>query len=201
MLQSRRRTCPQRRGPAGPGLDPVLRARRLGARQRGDPDRRASDARRDDRADRGDRGGTGSQRSASGPLLRLAERRRQGDFGISYKTGEDVGEAIASRLSDHRHPDRRSRRLRPALQLRRSAFSARRGPTASSTRRPARVALLGASTPQFFLGAMLIYAFAVSLGWFPTFGFRRGPAQLGAAVDFARHAAGLRSEPRRARRS
>jgi peptide/nickel transport system permease protein len=98
----------------------------------------------------------------------------QGDFGISYRTGQNVnadltkrifvtgtliagGGVIATLISlvlgflgafwPYRLPDRASRGL----------------------------ALLGASTPTFFVGALMIYAFSVSFRIFPSFGFE-GPA-------------------------
>lgn len=94
----------------------------------------------------------------------------QGNFGISYKTGENVGESLEKRLSvtatliaggaafaliaslllgfvgalfAHRTPD----------------YLARCG------------ALISASTPSFFVGALLVYAFSVAFRIFPTFGY------------------------------
>lgn len=97
-----------------------------------------------------------------------------GDFGISYKTGEDVGEAILSRLST------------TAVLISGAAvfalvfsfvlgFAGALRPYGVADKVTRAIALLGASTPQFFLGAMLVYGFAVALGWFPTFGFAGGP--------------------------
>ena len=36
------------------------------------------------------------------------------------------------------------------------------------------VAVSGLSLPQFWLGLMLMYAFALVLGWFPSFGYGDG---------------------------
>lgn len=97
-----------------------------------------------------------------------------GDFGVSYKTGEEVGKAIANRLSV-------SATLIAGAAVFALVFSLvvgfigaiwPHGVIDSMTR---AVALIGASTPQFFLGAMLVYGFAVALGLFPTFGFAGGP--------------------------
>tara|TARA_R110002020_G_scaffold475558_1_gene710890 strand:- start:4366 stop:5307 length:942 start_codon:yes stop_codon:yes gene_type:complete len=97
----------------------------------------------------------------------------KGDFGISYKTGEDVGGAIASRLSVTATLVAGAAGFALVFSLVFGFLGAMRpyGLVEAATR---VFALLGASTPQFFLGAMLVYAFAVSLGWFPTFGYAGG---------------------------
>lgn len=97
----------------------------------------------------------------------------RGDFGISYKTGEEVGAAMARRLSV-------TATLVGGAAIFACLFSLAMGFLGAL--RPhglvdglTRVgALIGASTPQFFLGAMLIYGFALRLGWFPTFGDNQG---------------------------
>ena len=94
-----------------------------------------------------------------------------GDFGVSYKTGEDVGTAIASRL-------RVTGTLVAGALSFALIFSVLLGlagairPYGIVDRGGRALALMGASTPQFFLAAILVYAFAVSLGWLPTYGFR-----------------------------
>lgn len=96
-----------------------------------------------------------------------------GDFGISYKTGEDVGEAIASRLSVTAVLISGAAAFGLLFSFLLGFIGALRphGIIDNVTR---GIALVGASTPQFFLGAMLVYGFAVALGWFPTFGFNGG---------------------------
>ncbi len=93
----------------------------------------------------------------------------RGDFGISYKTGEPVGEAIANRLSTTATLIAGGSLVGLVLSILLGFAGALRpyGIVDALTR---GVALLGASTPSFFVGAMLIYAFAVELGLFPTFG-------------------------------
>ena len=94
----------------------------------------------------------------------------QGDFGISYKTGEDVGAAIAGRLAVTATLVAGAAGFALLFSLVVGFIGAVR-PYGAIDRAGRGLALLGASTPQFFLGAMLIYAFAVSLQWLPTFGF------------------------------
>ncbi|SHO67645.1 peptide/nickel transport system permease protein [Pseudoxanthobacter soli DSM 19599] len=92
-----------------------------------------------------------------------------GNLGVSYKTGDAIGPALASRLP-----------VTLTLVVGGAAFAmllsftlgfagalwpGRLGDALSRV-----VALLGASMPSFFVGALLIYALAVELGLFPTFG-------------------------------
>lgn len=92
------------------------------------------------------------------------------DFGISYRTGEDVGAAIASRISVTATLVAGAAAFAFLFSFAAGFLGATRpyGAIDAATR---SIALLGASTPQFFLAAILIYALAVALGWFPTFGF------------------------------
>jgi peptide/nickel transport system permease protein len=93
-----------------------------------------------------------------------------GDFGVSYKTGEPVGAAIAGRLLTTATLIAGAAGFALIFSLALGFIGALRpyGMIDAATR---ALALLGASTPQFFLGAVLVYAFAVSLSLFPTFGF------------------------------
>ena len=97
-----------------------------------------------------------------------------GNFGISYKTGEAVGKSIVNRFSV-------TATLIAGAAMFGFVFSLVMGfigamwPYGVIDRAMRAIALIGASTPQFFLGAMLIYGFAVALGLFPTFGFAGGP--------------------------
>jgi peptide/nickel transport system permease protein len=94
-----------------------------------------------------------------------------GDFGISYKTGEPVGAAIASRLAVTATLIAGAAAFALIFSFMLGFIGALRpyGIVDTTTR---GVALLGASTPQFFLGAILVYAFAVGFSFFPTFGFQ-----------------------------
>ena len=97
----------------------------------------------------------------------------KGDFGISYKTGADVGAAMAGRLSVTATLLVGAAGFAVLFSLGMGFLGALR-PYGVVDRLTRVVALVGASTPTFFLGAMLIYGFALSLGWFPTFGYGSG---------------------------
>ena len=80
-----------------------------------------------------------------------------GDFGVSYKTGEPVGAAIAGRLVTTATLIAGAAGFALTLSLALGFIGALRpyGVIDAATR---AIALLGASTPQFFLGAILVYA-------------------------------------------
>lgn len=93
----------------------------------------------------------------------------QGNLGVSYKTGESIGPALSSRLG-----------ITLTLVIGGAVFAmvlsfvlgfigalwpGRFGDALSRI-----IALMGASMPSFFVGALLIYGLAVELGLFPTFG-------------------------------
>jgi peptide/nickel transport system permease protein len=98
----------------------------------------------------------------------------QGDFGISYRTGREVNTDIALRIS-----------VTATLVAGGAVVAAVAGlvlgllgalwPYGALDRITRLVALFGASTPTFFVGALMIFAFSVILGLFPSFGFG-GPA-------------------------
>lgn len=94
----------------------------------------------------------------------------RGDFGVSYKTGDKVGEALAERLSTTATLIFGGSVVGLALSFG-LGFAGARWPYGGIDRLTRGLALLGASTPSFFVGAMLIYAFAVVLRWLPSFGF------------------------------
>src|SRR5712691_9796764 len=91
------------------------------------------------------------------------------DFGRSIRTNETVTSAIG-------------RRLRLSLQLGGLAFAVALlvgvplGVLAASRRRTGSdraivgVSVVGVSAPAFATGTLLLYVFAVRLGWFPVFG-------------------------------
>ncbi|WP_376743270.1 ABC transporter permease [Ensifer canadensis] len=93
----------------------------------------------------------------------------KGDLGISYKTGESIGPALAGRL----HVTGIlvaggaifAMILSFALGFIGALFPGRIGDAATRV-----IALLGASMPSFFVGALLIYGLAVELRLLPTFG-------------------------------
>lgn len=93
----------------------------------------------------------------------------QGDFGLSYRTTQPVGQMIAERL--------------PAtleLSLVAALFALFAGipmgvfsglyPHHWLSRLMLTISLIGVSLPTFLIGILLIYIFAVLLGWLPSFG-------------------------------
>lgn len=94
----------------------------------------------------------------------------QGDFGRSYIQKSQVGELIAARLP-------------PTLLLMAAAicaelvFGLTMGVIAAANRRRIGdnllmiVSFVGVSAPQFVVGILLLYLFAVKLGWFPIGGY------------------------------
>jgi peptide/nickel transport system permease protein len=97
-----------------------------------------------------------------------------GNLGISYKTGEEVGARFGEPHSGDGDAGGGRRHGRLAAQFR---LRLRRGHVAQAMGGCGGrgVALLGASMPSFFVGALLIYAFAVELRLVPTFGLA-GPS-------------------------
>jgi peptide/nickel transport system permease protein len=96
----------------------------------------------------------------------------EGNLGVSYKTGEDIGASLSSRLPITLvlvvGGASFATALSFALGFVGALWPARLGDAASRV-----VALLGASMPSFFVGALLIYGLAVELRLFPTFGADR----------------------------
>lgn len=93
----------------------------------------------------------------------------QGEYGISYKTGQDVGEAMRSRIPVSLMLLSGATAVAVALSLG-LGFIGALWPYGIVDKGTRVVALLGASTPSFFVGAMLVYLFSVQLGWLPSFG-------------------------------
>lgn len=94
----------------------------------------------------------------------------QGDFGISYRTGEDVNATLLERISTTATLIAGGGILAMALSLC-IGFLGALWPHRWPDRFSRGLALLGASVPTFFAGALLIYGFSVSLRLFPSFGF------------------------------
>jgi peptide/nickel transport system permease protein len=98
----------------------------------------------------------------------------QGDFGISYRTGNGVSDDILHRISVTATLVAGGAVLATVAGLVIGMAGALwpYGPLDRMTR---ILALFGASTPTFFVGALLIFVFSVLLRVFPSFGFN-GPA-------------------------
>ncbi|RWK43092.1 ABC transporter permease [Mesorhizobium sp.] len=93
----------------------------------------------------------------------------EGDLGISYKTGEDIGPAMGGRLSTTAILVAGGACFAMILSFL-LGFAGALWPGRFADSFSRGVALLGASMPSFFVGALLIYGLAVELRLFPTFG-------------------------------
>jgi peptide/nickel transport system permease protein len=93
-----------------------------------------------------------------------------GDFGISYRTGKEINETLKERISITAILISGGAIVALLLSLC-LGFLGALWPYRVPDRISRGLALLGASTPTFFAGALLIYAFSVGLRIFPSFGF------------------------------
>ena len=93
----------------------------------------------------------------------------QGDFGISYRQARPVAEIIAERLPATLELALVSAILAMVLGIALGVFTAiRRDGWAANV--IMTLSLVGVSLPTFLIGILLIYVFAVALGWLPSFG-------------------------------
>lgn len=97
-----------------------------------------------------------------------------GNLGVSYKTGEEVGPALASRIPVTAMLVAGGGAVALLLSLA-FGFAGAMWPRQWPDVIGRGVALMGASMPSFFVGALLIYGFAVELRLLPTFGLA-GPS-------------------------
>lgn len=95
-----------------------------------------------------------------------------GNLGISYKTGEDIGASIGSRLPITLTLVAGGAVFATLLSLA-LGFLGAMSPGSFGDALTRVIALFGASTPSFFVGAMLIFWLGVKLGLLPTFGSDR----------------------------
>lgn len=93
-----------------------------------------------------------------------------GNFGISYKTGEEVGAALAGRVPVTATLIAGGACVALIFSLG-FGFAGAMWPGRWPDAAGRGLALLGASMPSFFVGALLIYGLAVELRLLPTFGF------------------------------
>jgi peptide/nickel transport system permease protein len=98
----------------------------------------------------------------------------RGDFGISYRTGQAVSADLPQRMMVTGTLIAGSAVIATLLSLL-LGFLGAFWPYKLPDRVSRGLALLGASTPTFFVGALMIYAFSVTFQLFPSFGFK-GPA-------------------------
>ena len=93
----------------------------------------------------------------------------QGDFGVSLRTGKPMSEEFAARIPKTMALLAGGGVLALALSLVMGlAGAVSNGGVVDKLLHG--LALIGASTPNFFVAAMLVIVFSVMLGWVPTFG-------------------------------
>jgi peptide/nickel transport system permease protein len=98
----------------------------------------------------------------------------RGDFGISYRTGQAVSADLPQRMMVTGTLIAGSAVIATLLSLL-LGFLGAFWPYKLPDRVSRGLALIGASTPTFFVGALMIYGFSVTFQLFPSFGFN-GPA-------------------------
>lgn len=93
----------------------------------------------------------------------------QGEFGISYRQGRPVADIIAERLPATLELALTSGFLAISVGIFLGVYTAiRRDGWLSNV--IMSTSLIGVSLPTFLIGILLIYVFAVELGWLPSFG-------------------------------
>ena len=101
--------------------------------------------------------------------VRFLANAARGDFGISYRQGRPVADIIAERLPATLELALVSAILAVAVGIGLGVFTAiRRDGWAAHV--IMTLSLVGVSLPTFLIGILLIYVFAVTLGWLPSFG-------------------------------
>ncbi len=101
--------------------------------------------------------------------LRWLGNAAQGDFGVSLRTGKPMAEEFAARIPVTLALLSGGGVLVLALSLVMGLAGAVSNGGVMDTLLHG-LALIGASTPNFFVAAMLVIVFSVWLGWVPTFG-------------------------------
>ncbi len=114
-----------------------------------------------------------------------------GNFGMSYRQGRAVGEIIAERAPATLELAGVSALLAVVFGVGLGVFTAirRDGIVANFIM---TTSLIGVSLPTFLIGILLIYIFAVELGWLPSFG-RGETVQLGWWTTGLLTASGLKA--------
>lgn len=109
--------------------------------------------------------------------VKFLEGAVQGNFGVSYRQGRPVAEILLERAPATLELAAVSCVLAIAFGIAFGVFTAirRNGFTANFIM---SVSLIGVSLPTFLIGILLIYIFAVELGWLPSFG-RGETVQMG----------------------
>ncbi|MEO0829526.1 MAG: ABC transporter permease [Pseudomonadota bacterium] len=115
----------------------------------------------------------------------------RGDFGISYRQGRPVSEILLERAPATLELALVSGIMAMGLGIVLGVFTAirRDGFAANAIM---TISLIGVSLPTFLIGILLIYLFAVTLGWLPSFG-RGEVVQLGGWSTGFLTASGLKA--------
>ena len=123
--------------------------------------------------------------------LRFVGNALQGNFGISYRTAEPVSRLIAERLPATLELALVSALFAMTLGTLLGIYTAiyRDGFVAHAIMSSS---LIGVSLPTFLIGVLLIWVFAVELGWLPSFG-RGETVQIGFWSTGFLTASGLKS--------
>ncbi|MCF6325835.1 MAG: ABC transporter permease [Devosiaceae bacterium] len=117
---------------------------------------------------------------------RFLEGAVQGNFGISYRQGRPVSDVISERIAATLELAMVSAILAIVFGVALGVFTAiRRNGWAANI--IMSLSLIGVSLPTFLIGILLIYLFAVELGWLPSFG-------RGETVDLGWWRTGLLTE-------
>ena len=115
----------------------------------------------------------------------------QGNFGISYRLARPVADVILERLPATLELAFVSGLLAIGMGIALGIFTAiRRGGWGASL--IMTLSLIGVSLPTFLIGIVLIWVFAVELGWLPSFG-RGDTVQLGGWTTGFLTTSGLRA--------
>ncbi|MEJ6782775.1 ABC transporter permease [Aminobacter sp. Piv2-1] len=110
-------------------------------------------------------------------FARFVVNAAQGDFGISYRNGQDVLTLIADRFPATLELVLVATLISLVVGIPLGVLTAiKRGKWYTETLQ--FVSIVGVSLPSFVVGILLILAFSVSLGWLPAFG-RGDVVQLG----------------------
>jgi peptide/nickel transport system permease protein len=118
--------------------------------------------------------------------LKFLGEAAQGNFGVSYRQGRPVAEIIAERAPATLELAAVSAIFAVLLGIALGVFTAiRRNGLLANVIMSA--SLIGVSLPTFLIGILLIYVFAVELGWLPSFG-------RGEVVDLGWWRTGLLTE-------
>lgn len=115
------------------------------------------------------RGQLGLDQSIFVQYYRFLESAVQGNFGVSYRQGRPVAEILLERAPATLELAAVSAVLAIIFGIALGVFTAirRNGVLANVIM---SVSLIGVSLPTFLIGILLIYVFAVELGWLPSFG-------------------------------